>query len=125
MSASERRARRGVLAEQHVQALIEERGWQLIDRNFRIRSGEIDLIALDSDVLVFIEVRARTGTAFGLADDTVDERKLQKITSTALTYIEQHPQYAEHWWRVDLFALTLGPGDRVLACRQYENLTLS
>lgn len=125
LSASERRARRGVLAEQHVSTLIEERGWNIIDRNFRIRSGEIDLIAFDGDVLVFIEVRARTGTAFGLADDTVDQRKLEKITSTALTYIEQHPEFAEHYWRVDLFAITLGRGDRILACRQYENLTLS
>lgn len=124
MSASERRARRGVLAETHVAALIERRGWRIIDRNFRTRGGEIDLIAFDGDVLVFIEVRARTGSSFGLADETVDARKLQRITSTALAYIEQHPELAEHYWRVDLYAVALGSGERILACRQYENLTL-
>jgi len=121
----DRRASRGALAEEHVLQLVLDRGWRVVDRNFRIRSGEIDLIAFDGDVLVFVEVRARTGTAFGRADDTVDFRKLEKITSTALTYIEKHPEYAECYWRVDLFAITLGTGNSVLACRQYENLTLS
>jgi putative endonuclease len=121
----DRRASRGALAEDHVLKLIQERGWRVVDRNFRIRSGEIDLIAFDGDVLVFVEVRARTGTAFGRADDTVDFRKLEKIMSTALTYIELHPEYAEHFWRVDLFAITLGAGNSIVACRQYENLTLS
>lgn len=125
MSKPDRRARRGELAERHVEALIAERGWTVIDRNFRIRSGEIDLIAMDGEVLVFVEVRARTGTAFGIADETVDHRKLGKIMSTALTYIEQHPALADLYWRVDLFALTLGRGDSVAECRHYKNLTLS
>ena len=124
MSTSDRRAIRGARAEQHVAALVERRGWRIVDRNFRTRSGEIDIIALEGEILVFVEVRARTGTAFGLADETVNTRKLQRITMTALSYIEQHPELADHYWRVDLFALTLGSGDRVLACRQYENLTL-
>ena len=104
--------------------LVERRGWRIIDRNFRTRAGEIDLIAFDGEVLVFVEVRARTGMAFGLSDETVNTRKLQRITTTALSYIEQHPELADHYWRVDLFALTLGSGERILACRQYENLTL-
>lgn len=124
MSRPDRRARRGQLAERHVEDLVTGRGWTVIDRNFRIRSGEIDLIAMDDDVLVFIEVRARTGTAFGIADETVDHRKLQKIMSTALTYIEQHPDLADLYWRVDLFAITLGRGESVVDCRHYENLTL-
>jgi putative endonuclease len=119
------RARRGAAAEQHVAGIAQERGWRILDRNFRTRTGEIDLIALDGDVLVFAEVRARTGTQFGLADDTVDHRKLGKVTRTALEYVEQHPQYQDLYWRVDLFALTLDRSGRVVACRQYENLTLS
>jgi putative endonuclease len=113
------------MAEKYVESLLLERGWLIVDRNFRTRAGEIDLIAFDHDVLVFAEVRSRTGTAYGLADETVDERKLRRIMTTALTYIEQNPEYAETYWRVDLFAITLASGDRVLACQQYENLTLS
>lgn len=124
MSASDRRARRGALGEQHVAALVEERGWSIIDRNFRTRGGEIDLVALDGDVLVFIEVRARSDAAFGLADETVDARKLRRLTTTAMTYIEQHPDLSERYWRIDLFAVTLNRDNRVIACRQYENLTL-
>lgn len=111
-------------AEQAIADEVTSRGWQLLDRNFRTRYGEIDLVALDGDVLVFIEVKARTGTAFGLADETVGRRKLERIMSAALSYIEEYPEYAESWWRVDLFALTLNRAGDVMACRQYENLTL-
>lgn len=105
-------------------ALVERQGWKVVDRNYRTRAGEIDLIALDGDVLVFIEVRARTGSTFGVADETVTYRKLQRITTTALSYLEEHPDLDELFWRVDLFAISLGRGERVLACRHYENLTL-
>jgi len=124
LSASERRARRGKEAEQYVADLVTERRWSIVARNYRTRSGEIDIIALDSDVLVFVEVRARTGTAFGIADDTVTRAKLTRITSTALAFIEAHPQFADSYWRVDLFALALNASGGVLTCHQYENLTL-
>lgn len=103
--------------------LLTQRGCPIIQRNYRSRSGEIDVIALEGDVVVFAEVRARTGTAFGIADETVTRAKLRRITSTALAFIEEHPEYADSYWRVDLFALALADGC-VVACRQYENLTL-
>lgn len=124
MNAPDPRAARGARAELEIAGQVTSRGWQLLDRNFRTRFGEIDLIALDGVVLVFIEVKARTGTAFGLADETVGRRKLERIMSAAQSYIEQHPEYAESWWRVDLFAITLNRAGAVVACRQYENLTL-
>lgn len=124
MSASERRARRGAQAEHHVAAVVEERGWKVIARNFRKRFGEIDLIAIDGDILVFIEVRARSDIAFGLADETVTRAKLQRVTSTAQAFIQDHLEYADSYWRVDLFALTMDRRGNITACRQYENLTL-
>ncbi|CAN5666904.1 hypothetical protein BH24CHL1_BH24CHL1_15400 [soil metagenome] len=124
LSASERRARRGKEAEQYVVDLLTQRGYPIVERNYRTRSGEIDIVALEGDVLVFVEVRARTGTAFGIADDTVTYPKLRRIMSTALAFIEEHPEYADSYWRVDLFALALQANGGVLTCRQYKNLTL-
>lgn len=124
MSASERRASRGKLAEQYVHDHVQERGWTVVTRNYRTRAGEIDVIALDGEVLVFVEVRARTGSAFGLADDTVTSAKLRRITSTALSFIQDHPGYADCYWRVDLFALALDRSGDVISCHQYENLTV-
>ena len=104
--------------------LLTQRGYPIVERNYRTRFGEIDIIVLEGDVLVFVEVRARTGTAFGIADDTVTRPKLRRIMSTALAFIEEHPEYADSYWRVDLFALALATHGRVVSCRQYENLTL-
>lgn len=104
--------------------LLTRRGCSIIERNFRTRFGEIDIVALEGEVLVFVEVRARTGTAFGHADDTVTRAKLTRITSTALAFIEAHPELMDTYWRVDLFALTLDSRGSVRTCRRYENLTL-
>ena len=112
------------MAEQHVADLVGERGWQILERNFRTRFGEIDIVALHDDVLVFIEVRARTGNTFGIADETVTRPKLRRVMAAALEFIQEHPEYADSYWRVDLFALALGSTGGVVNCREYQNLTL-
>jgi putative endonuclease len=56
----------GRAAEDLVAARLERKGWRIVNRNFRCRSGEIDLIALDGRILVFVEVKAgRPGSSHG------------------------------------------------------------
>ncbi len=68
---------------------IQKNGMKLLARNYRAGKGEIDLIALDSDTLVFIEVKTRTGTAYGTAAEAVGYRKQQMIIRTAQYFIAQ------------------------------------
>ncbi|MBT0568370.1 YraN family protein [Williamsia sp. CHRR-6] len=61
---------------------LEKSGWQVLERNWRCRYGELDLIALDGDVLVAVEVKTRTGTTFGdpAAAVTADKyRRLRRL----------------------------------------------
>ena len=58
-----------------------------VERNYRCRHGEIDLIMLDGDCLVFVEVRFRSTGAFSSATTTVDRRKQRKLIKTAEMYI--------------------------------------
>lgn len=118
------RARRGAAAEAFVAGRLERAGYQVIDRNWRARSGELDVIALQGELLVFIEVRSRRGEAMGTADESVDARKLQRLMSTALAWLDAHPDHAERLWRVDLIAVTLDERGALAAYNHYENLTL-
>lgn len=66
---------------------LEDKGYQIRDRNYRYRRAEIDLIAQKDNLLVFVEVKARSGTAFGYPEDFVDEKQASRIISAADQYI--------------------------------------
>jgi putative endonuclease len=85
----------GADGEARAVTLLEKSGLRIVDRNFRSRFGEIDIIAIDGDCLVFVEVRVRregrTRGRFGGAVASVDWRKQQKIIQTAEQYLFNRP----------------------------------
>jgi putative endonuclease len=66
------------------------RGYELSERNFRCRQGEIDIIARDGDYICFVEVKYRASGKAGRAVDAVDYRKQQKIIRVARYYLAKH-----------------------------------
>lgn len=66
------------------------RGCTILDRNFRCRYGEIDIIALDQGILCFVEVKTRSRTDHGLPCQAVDWKKEQHIRRCAYIYIKEH-----------------------------------
>lgn len=77
------RARRGRDAEQAAARLLEGRGLRVIARNYRIRGGEVDLIARDGTVVVFVEVRMRSSLRFGGPAASIDAAKRARIVRAA------------------------------------------
>lgn len=69
---------------------LHRQGLKLLARNYRCRSGEIDLIMQSHDGLVFVEVRYRRQNSFGGAAASVDRRKQQRLLATAQYYLQQH-----------------------------------
>jgi putative endonuclease len=76
-----------------------------VDRNFRSRGGEIDLIMRDGRTLVFVEVRYRRDAAFGGAVASVDPRKQRKLRAAARAYIQRHPGCAREPMRFDIVGI--------------------
>ena len=89
------------LAERH----LSSHGLQIVDRNFRCRHGEIDLIMVDGPTLVFVEVRYRRPNRYVTAAATVNCRKQQKLTNTAAMFLARHPLYCDHPVRFDIVGL--------------------
>lgn len=74
-------------AEMLAAAHLEKHGLRLVERNYRCRHGEIDLIMRDGDTLVFVEVRLRTNAKFGGAAESITQQKQGKILQAARHYL--------------------------------------
>jgi putative endonuclease len=81
------KASRGRSGERRAVAYLEGRGYRVVERNFRCRAGEIDIIARDGNDLVFVEVRTRADGRRGSALETVGARKQARIARVAEAYL--------------------------------------
>ncbi len=81
--------------ELQVAAFLKNQGYEILEQNFRCRSGEIDLIARDGKYLVFIEVKFRSSGANGSALESIDARKALQVRSVAQIYLYQN-HYSEN-----------------------------
>ena len=87
---TDRRRTLGTRGEAAVARWYRARGYTLVDRNWRVREGEIDLIMRRGRLLVFCEVKTRRGDAFGSPFDAVTARKQQRLRGLALRWLADH-----------------------------------
>ena len=98
---------RGVSAESFATRLLVAAGYRIVERNFRCKAGELDIIARDGDVLVFVEVRSRSDDAHGSAVEMVGRAKQRRVARVAACYLAaMAPEFEE--CRFDVVAITAG-----------------
>jgi putative endonuclease len=83
--------RAGRAAEDEACRFLTAQGLRILERNFRVRGGEIDIIALDGGALVFCEVRLRSRGDFGGALESIDRRKQARLAHAASCYLQRFP----------------------------------
>ncbi len=83
-------SQQGQIAEDEACQFLQKQGLKLVEKNYRCRTGEIDLIMQDKEALVFVEVRYRAKNDYGSALDSVDQNKIQKLISAASHYVSIH-----------------------------------
>lgn len=81
----------GKLGEESVCAYLVERGYKIVARNYRIKGGEIDIIAENGDYIAFVEVKARRPNSMVTGFEAVNKRKRGLIIKTAADYCCKHP----------------------------------
>ncbi len=81
---------RGQGAEHRAAAFLVDRGYAIVERNWRCKVGELDLIARDGDVLAFVEVRSRADDRHGSPLETVRAAKQRKVAQVAAAYLATH-----------------------------------
>lgn len=100
----------GNLAEDFAVGFLQEKGYKIVNRNFRSRFGEIDIIAEESGILVFVEVKARWSQKFGSPVEAVTPQKLYKIKKTADYYALINSKTNQKM-RIDVVALEMNKGE--------------
>ncbi len=86
---------------------LEANGYQIIERNYRYRRAEVDLIAQKEQLLIFVEVKTRKNNNFGNPEDFVDHRKAAHIIAAADHYVHQHNWQGDI--RFDIIAILTKP----------------
>ena len=94
--------RAGRRAERRAERLLNDGGLRTLTRNYARRTGEIDLVMLDGDTLVFVEVRYRRRRAWGSGLDSVDAHKQRRLARTAALYLADHPEHGFREARFDV-----------------------
>jgi len=111
----------GDFGERVAAAHLEAKGYRIIDRNVRVSGGEVDLVAVHGDEVVFVEVRTRMGGAAGQAERSVGPRKSAHVLTAARRYVDRHPGLADHPLRIDVVAVELARDGALKQVAHYED----
>jgi putative endonuclease len=108
--------------EDRAAAYLRSRGYTVLDRNWRIREGEIDLVAAAGGELVVVEVKTRRSEGFGHPFEAIDRRKQSRLWRLAIAWIAAHPDEAQgRRLRLDAIAI-VGPDPAVGVLEHLEDL---
>ena len=110
----------GNFGERVAASHLEAKGYEILERNWSVREGEVDIIAAKPDEIVFVEVRSRRGRSFGTPEESITGRKAAHVRAAAAAYLHEHPD-APETQRIDVIALELDAKGRVLRVEQIEN----
>ena len=79
----------GILAEDKAEKFLSSRGYKILQRNYKTKLGEVDIIAQDKDTLCFIEVKSRSSDRFGSGLEAVSSLKQRQISKAALSFLKE------------------------------------
>ena len=102
------RSQLGDWGEEAAGRFLQGQGFAILDRKYRCRWGEIDLVARDGEELVFVEVRTQRTAAFGTPEESVTTAKARRLLATCQDHMQKHPAdqpEADTRWRIDLVSV--------------------
>jgi len=100
----------GTQGEDIAAKYLQGQGYKILQRNFRSRYGEIDIICAREQCIIFIEVKTRTNTSFGSPEESITKTKQQHIHKVALIYLETYP-YPFKEIRFDVIGILMDGGE--------------
>ena len=110
----------GDFGERVAAAHLEANGYRILATNFRVREGEVDIVAERDGVVAFVEVKTRRGDAMGSALEAIDRRKAQRLLIAAEAFAQQHPDLPADR-RIDLIAIDLDAAGRLVSLQHIES----
>jgi putative endonuclease len=116
----------GKLGEAHAEKFLVTQNYEIIQKNFHTRFGEIDIIAIDQNPLrrelVFVEVKTRTSEVFGLPEESISRQKRSKMLKTAIHFMNSSTRNLPHIWRMDAIAVKLKRNLQLIEIKHFKNI---
>ncbi len=103
------RQRLGARGEALAAQALATTGYRVIQPNVRTRSGQVDILAEEGGDLVFVEVKTRSNTAFGVPAEAITPTKQRHLIAAAQEYLAQH-EIPDHPWRIDVVSILMVDG---------------
>ena len=103
---------KGILGEQIATNFLIKKGFQILEKNYRVGRHEIDIIAKKENLVVFVEVKLRKNENFGFPEAQVNHKKEEHIRNVADYFLEQNPQFFEI--RFDIISIILEPKTEIV-----------
>ena len=110
----------GTRSERAAARFLKRLGYRVVARNYSCPHGELDLVALDGDCVVFVEVRSTGSDDLGRPAESVNHAKQRRLTDLALYFLQQH-RLLNHAARFDVLTLSWPAGRRAPAVIHYPN----
>ena len=110
----------GALGERIAAKHLAGLGYVILERNFRAKEGEIDIVAEKDDYLVFVEVRTKSSTEFGSPEESVTSAKKEKLIASSFAYLNSHRNPSPSW-RIDFVAVELDQKGKTTRIELIEN----
>ncbi|MCL5438970.1 MAG: YraN family protein [Patescibacteria group bacterium] len=111
-----------ILGEDLAAKHLIKNGYKIVERNFRKGYGELDIIAIDKNVLVFIEVKTRKSMNFGGPFEAITPYKLRTLVKTAEYYKWSHKNLPDQM-RIDAIGITLDAGGSIMELEHIKNIS--
>jgi len=112
----------GKLGENIASEYLQNKGYLILETNFKANYGELDLITQENDTLVFVEVKTRIGNSFGEPEESILPHKMREVIKTAEFYMLKNNLSCD--WRLDVIAICLRPDESLGEVEHFENVTL-
>ena len=110
----------GAIGESIAETFLKQKGYKIIEKNYRKKWGEIDIIAEKGDIVRFVEVKtvSRESRAVHRPEELIDRRKLSKVARTAALYMEMKRDGREY--QLDVVGVIMDNSSRTAVCRLFE-----
>ena len=112
----------GRWGEQLAEEYLRKKGYTILRRNFQIRQGEIDIICVEQEILVFVEVKTRTGTAYGYPQEAVNYTKMQHMRTAALAFLNENKDIHYKALRFDVIGIIINGSNELPQIEHIENV---
>ncbi len=110
----------GYLGERAAERFLKRLGYKIVGRQIQLGAGELDIVAVDGRIIVFVEVKTRRGDHYGQPSEAVDLHKQRRMTRGALQFLKRH-QLLENSCRFDVVAVTWPEGQKQPTIEHIKN----